>query len=154
MSAYTGLAFIAYWGIVLFGYDTGIAGGVVSSSYFQGAFGVAKGDVDDVSSNVVSVLQAGAFFGALGSAPISARIGRRYTIMLFTIFFAIGAVSPFFLFLWRQNNLKVLNKLVDLDYSRWWFSWSWLHLRWSCCQRSRHRWHLSRISRLRFRMLP
>ena len=27
--------------------------------------------VDNVSGNVVSVLQAGAFFGALGSAPIS-----------------------------------------------------------------------------------
>jgi hypothetical protein len=29
--------------------------------------------INDVSSNVVSVLQAGAFFGALGSAPISGK---------------------------------------------------------------------------------
>lgn len=90
---FAGLAFIAYWGIVLFGYDTyvlgvsvisldlpfisGIAGGVVSQANFQKHFGMwpngveNKAQVTAVSSNVVSVLQAGAFFGALGSAPIS-----------------------------------------------------------------------------------
>ncbi|KZP08180.1 general substrate transporter [Athelia psychrophila] len=93
------LAVIAYWGIILFGYDTGIAGGVVSQAYFQSHFGLigANGKanaklVADVSSNVVSVLQAGAFFGALGSAPISARLGRRWTLMGFALVFAIGAV--------------------------------------------------------------
>jgi hypothetical protein len=91
------LAFIAYWGIFLFGYDTcvcrlptlswsgnslsitsGVAGGVVQSKYFQIKFGVrpAEGPVnqsriDNVSANVVSALQGGAFFGALSSAPVS-----------------------------------------------------------------------------------
>lgn len=98
ISTRTGLAFVAYWGIVLFGYDTcvpaftqrafprlthtsarGIAGGVVSQIYFETHFGImADGKVNKaqdvtVSSNVVSVLQAGAFFGALGSAPLSGR---------------------------------------------------------------------------------
>lgn len=57
---------------------SGVAGGVVQSKYFQIKFGVrpASGPadqnrIDDVSSNVVSVLQAGAFFGALSSAPVS-----------------------------------------------------------------------------------
>ncbi|KAG6828154.1 hypothetical protein H0H92_009005 [Tricholoma furcatifolium] len=93
------LAFIAYWGIVLFGYDTGIAGGVVSQKYFMQEFGLYNADgkenttkVNDVSSNVVSVLQAGAFFGALGSAPISARLGRRWTLVAFTLIFSIGAI--------------------------------------------------------------
>ncbi|KAI0058149.1 general substrate transporter [Artomyces pyxidatus] len=93
------LAFIAYWGIFLFGYDTGIAGGVVNSKYFQTQFGIipAVGKpnqhrIDDVSSNVVSVLQAGAFFGALGSAPVSAWIGRRWTLQGYTLIFAVGAV--------------------------------------------------------------
>ena len=31
----------------------------------------AQKRIDEVSSNVVAVLQAGAFFGALGSAPVS-----------------------------------------------------------------------------------
>ena len=58
----------------------GIAGGVVSQPYFEEHFGIINpsGSVNKskdvtISSNVVSVLQAGAFFGALGSAPISGR---------------------------------------------------------------------------------
>ena len=94
-----GLAFVAYWGIILFGYDTGIAGGIVTSSYFQQEFGfIVNGSkeqhrIDSLTSNVVSVLQAGAFFGALGSAPISSRIGRRWTLFFFTLIFVVGAVS-------------------------------------------------------------
>lgn len=55
-----------------------ISGGVVSSKYFLESFGLLNSDgttdtskSNAVSSNVVSVLQAGAFFGALGSSPIS-----------------------------------------------------------------------------------
>ncbi|EIW52197.1 general substrate transporter [Trametes versicolor FP-101664 SS1] len=93
------LAFIVYWGIVLFGYDTGIGGGVVSQDYFKTHFGLVNADgspntkkANDVSSNVVSVLQAGAFFGALGSAPISAALGRKWSLFSFTVIFAVGAV--------------------------------------------------------------
>ncbi|KAI6026094.1 general substrate transporter [Pisolithus marmoratus] len=93
------LAFVVYWGIFLFGYDSGIAGGVVSQPYFETHFGLVgpDGTVDkvkdtQVSSNVVSVLQAGAFFGALGSAPVSAWLGRRWTLVAFTAVFSIGAV--------------------------------------------------------------
>ncbi|CAA7266663.1 unnamed protein product [Cyclocybe aegerita] len=93
------MAFVVYWGIVLFGYDTGIGGGVVSATYFLEHFGLLNADgtknqkkVDAVSSNVVSVLQAGAFFGALGSAPLSAKIGRKYTLFIFSMVFCVGAV--------------------------------------------------------------
>lgn len=111
-----GLAFVVYWGIVLFGYDTyvvlsvssaifsrltpsnsGIGGGVVAQDYFQQHFGFYKNaaKANDISSNVVSVLQAGAFFGALGSAPISSYLGRRWTLFGFSLLFAIGAVRAF-----------------------------------------------------------
>ena len=57
---------------------SGVGGGVVAQDYFKSHFGItdANGHTDpkksdNVSSNVVSVLQAGAFFGALGSAPLS-----------------------------------------------------------------------------------
>ncbi|KAL0577238.1 hypothetical protein V5O48_004757 [Marasmius crinis-equi] len=88
------LAFVVYWGIILFGYDTGIAGGVVKNTYFQQHFGIAGNQkhIDDVSAIVVSVLQAGAFVGALASAPISARIGRKWTLISFSSIFAVGAV--------------------------------------------------------------
>jgi len=88
------LAFVVYWGIVLFGYDTGIGGGVVGNKFFQSHFGTAGSQkkIDEVSANVVSVLQAGAFFGALGSAPISSKIGRKWTLETFTIIFSVGAI--------------------------------------------------------------
>ncbi|TFK19869.1 sugar transporter [Coprinopsis marcescibilis] len=92
------LAFIVYWGILLFGYDTGIGGGVVSAPYFLESFGLIENGVkdvkrsDEVSGNVVAVLQAGAFFGALSSAPVSSRIGRKYTLFVFTLIFTIGAI--------------------------------------------------------------
>ncbi|KAF5380802.1 hypothetical protein D9757_007127 [Collybiopsis confluens] len=93
------LAFIVYWGIVLFGYDTGIAGGVVGNIFFQKTFGIAdsSGKInvkknDEVSSNVVSVLQAGAFFGALISAPVSAKFGRKWPLFLYALIFVVGAI--------------------------------------------------------------
>ncbi|OAX37644.1 general substrate transporter [Rhizopogon vinicolor AM-OR11-026] len=93
------LAFVVYWGVFLFGYDAGIAGGVVFQPYFEGSFGLinADGTVNKskdtmISSNVVSVLQAGAFFGALASAPLSDWIGRRRTLFGFNIIFFIGAI--------------------------------------------------------------
>ncbi|KAH8091808.1 general substrate transporter [Cristinia sonorae] len=93
------LAFIVYWGIMLFGYDTGVGGGVVSQKYFQSHFGLVNLDgsvntkkSNDISANVVSVLQAGAFFGALGSAPISSAVGRKWTLFGFTVFFTVGAI--------------------------------------------------------------
>jgi hypothetical protein len=59
---------------------SGVAGGVVQSEYFQIKFGIRPAEgpaeqsrIDNVSANVVSVLQGGAFFGALGSAPVSGR---------------------------------------------------------------------------------
>ncbi|KZT29991.1 general substrate transporter [Neolentinus lepideus HHB14362 ss-1] len=93
------LAFVAYWGIVLFGYDTGVGGGVVSQNYFLEQFGAlaSNGKIDpkkkdDISSNVVAVLQAGAFFGALSSAPMSARYGRKYPLIAYTLIFVVGAI--------------------------------------------------------------
>ncbi|KAF9033568.1 general substrate transporter [Panaeolus papilionaceus] len=93
------LAFVVYWGIVLFGYDTGVGGGVVGNVHFGQAFGIIdpsgvknQHKSDTISSNVVSVLQAGAFFGALGSAPMSSRIGRRYTLFTFSLIFCVGAI--------------------------------------------------------------
>lgn len=75
------------------------SGGVVSAPYFLEHFGLINADgskntptINAVSSNVVSVLQAGAFFGALGSAPLSAKIGRKYTLFGFSMIFCIGAI--------------------------------------------------------------
>ncbi|KAI0031293.1 general substrate transporter [Vararia minispora EC-137] len=86
------LAFIVYWGIVLFGYDTGVAGSVIAQPYFKQQFGIVGSRANDLSQNIVSVLQAGAFFGALSSPPVSAWIGRRYTLMIYILIFTLGAI--------------------------------------------------------------
>lgn len=85
---------------------SGVAGGIVAQPFFQQHFGLLGADgkpissrTDSVSSNVVSVLQAGAFFGALGSVPLSDKIGRKWTLLVFSLVFAVGAVSAFLEFL-------------------------------------------------------
>jgi hypothetical protein len=44
-----------------------------------------------ISSNVVSLLTAGCFFGAIAAAICNERFGRRYSLMFFTVIFLIGA---------------------------------------------------------------
>ncbi|OCK99696.1 quinate permease [Cenococcum geophilum 1.58] len=44
-----------------------------------------------VSSNVVSLLTAGCFFGAIAAAFLNERFGRRYSLMFFAVIFLIGA---------------------------------------------------------------
>ncbi|KZT57589.1 general substrate transporter [Calocera cornea HHB12733] len=86
------LACIAYLGIVVFGYDTGIAGGVVNNAFFQHEFGLVGNNITNLSSNVVSVLQAGAFFGALGSAPVTIWLGRKWSLIMWSAIFCLGAI--------------------------------------------------------------
>ncbi|KAF9652810.1 general substrate transporter [Thelephora ganbajun] len=92
------LGFVTYWGIVLFGYDTGIGGGIIAQDLFMQKYGLKNPDGttnksrrDHISAVVVSVLQAGAFFGALASAPVSARLGRKRTLLAFCTVFSVGA---------------------------------------------------------------
>lgn len=89
------VASVAYCGIILFGYDTGVAGGIVTQKAFKDNFGLTNATtshVNAVSSNVVSVLQGGAFFGALGSIPLSSAIGRRFSLMIYALIFCVGAI--------------------------------------------------------------
>ncbi|KAF7540261.1 hypothetical protein G7054_g1430 [Neopestalotiopsis clavispora] len=67
---------VAYMGALLFGFDTGVMGSV-KNAY--------------VSSNVVSLLTAGAFFGAIIAAIVNDIIGRRSTLFAFAAVFMIGA---------------------------------------------------------------
>ncbi|KAI0064835.1 general substrate transporter [Artomyces pyxidatus] len=92
------LACVVYWGVFLIGYDSGIAGGVISSIYFQTEFDIIpvsgipdQRHIDSVSSNIVSALQCGAVLGALTSAPVSAQMGRRYTLLAYICISLLGA---------------------------------------------------------------
>jgi MFS family permease len=57
-----------------------------------GSSGFASAKNVYISSNVVSLLTAGCFFGAIAAAFLNERFGRRYSLMFFTVIFLIGAV--------------------------------------------------------------
>jgi len=79
-------------GSFLFSYDTGIIGGILTLKAFENDFGYSKANATKVNSNAVSVLQAGAFFGCIFIWPITARFGRRWSIILSSFIFCIGAI--------------------------------------------------------------
>lgn len=80
------------------GFDTGVMGSVLALSSFKTDFGLPLGGTGfastknaKVSSNVVSLLTAGCFFGAIAAAFLNDRFGRRYSLMFFSVIFLIGA---------------------------------------------------------------
>lgn len=56
-----------------------------------GASGFDSSTNAQVSSNVVSLLTAGCFFGSIFAAYINDRLGRRYSLMIFSLVFLVGA---------------------------------------------------------------
>ena len=52
----------------------------------------SKATKDAFSANVVSLLQAGCFFGSLAAAPIGDRLGRRIALGLGAIAFLVGSI--------------------------------------------------------------
>ncbi|KAF2019766.1 MFS quinate transporter-like protein QutD [Aaosphaeria arxii CBS 175.79] len=88
------LTAVASFGGMLFGWDTGLIGGVLTMKAFQHSFNLDK-DSDDFSNlqgNIVSVLQAGCFFGALSSFYISDKFGRKRALIIADIIFIIGSI--------------------------------------------------------------
>jgi hypothetical protein len=113
----------------------------VAQNLFATTFGLENADGsintskrDTISSNVVSVLQAGAFFGALGSAPITctcsgsslfnllmpqtARFGRKFTLIGFSLVFSVGAVSVLAICAVTHGDLSFFPHLGPTDCAR------------------------------------
>ncbi|KAF8553903.1 general substrate transporter [Imleria badia] len=89
------LAFSATTGYVCFGWDIGLIGGVLALPSFQQYFGLDKESAAaraTLSGNVVSVLQAGGFFGAIISTWFANRYGRKPSMLASAIIFLIGSV--------------------------------------------------------------
>ena len=92
--------FVAFGG-VLYGYDTGTIGGILTMPYWINQFAthehVVKGVntkyiTEDQSSEIVSILSAGTFFGALTASPAADYLGRRMGLILSTIVFTFGVI--------------------------------------------------------------
>lgn len=81
-------------GAMLFGFDTGVAGGVVALGSFKAEFGLtaSKSDSANASSNVVALLNLGAFLGALAPPLVSRFVGRRTLIACAGLLFLLGGI--------------------------------------------------------------
>ncbi|PYY36394.1 sugar porter family MFS transporter [Curtobacterium sp. MCBD17_030] len=88
----TRVAFIAALGGLLYGYDTGVISGTLIEIGKEFSIGSA------VKEFITASILVGAILGAFLTGPVSARIGRRRTILLIAAVFILGvlfaAVSP------------------------------------------------------------
>lgn len=76
----------------LFGYDSGIVGGVLTLPSFTNDFPDAKLNPKLTSSLIVSLQQLGAFVACFPAWPITNRYGRSRTLMIASAVFIVGAV--------------------------------------------------------------
>ncbi|KAN0098412.1 putative glucose transporter rco-3 [Hyaloscypha variabilis] len=90
--------FVSFGGI-LFGYDTGTISGILAMRYWKDHF--STGYIDSTGqlnvspsqqSLIVSILSAGTFLGALGSAPLADRLGRRWALICDSVVFIFGVI--------------------------------------------------------------
>lgn len=88
------LTCVAAFGGMLFGWDTGLIGGVLTMSSFQNSFALDPDspEYSNLSGNIVSVLQAGCFFGAMSSFYVSDTWGRKTALVVADLVFLVGSV--------------------------------------------------------------
>ncbi|PHH56245.1 Quinate permease [Ceratocystis fimbriata CBS 114723] len=87
-------ASIASFASCTIGYDSAFIGGTIALQSFIDEFGFASmtsGHRANIQSNIVSIYQAGAFFGSLGAYCSSYYLGRRKSLLLFSLIFILGA---------------------------------------------------------------
>ncbi|KAI9653847.1 MAG: hypothetical protein M1821_006878 [Bathelium mastoideum] len=105
MKAGTTLGLIRVWwlafivnlgGGFLFGYDSGIVGGVLTFTSYEKDFRYASyghgGSSTRVSSLAVSLQQLGGFVGCFLVWPMTDALGRRKSLMISSVTFCIGAI--------------------------------------------------------------
>ncbi|KAJ7498073.1 general substrate transporter [Mycena galericulata] len=87
-------AIIATWAAVMIGYDSAFIGTSISLASFESEFGLrtkTTEEFDFISANIVSVFQAGCFFGAFFGYLIGYFLGRKYGLLLSSAIFILGA---------------------------------------------------------------
>src|SRR4051812_9943466 len=73
--------------------------GIIAMKWWREQFSTgytnSEGALDispDQSAQIVSILSAGTFFGALGAAPFADHLGRRMSLIIAVIVFTIGVI--------------------------------------------------------------
>ncbi|KFY10736.1 hypothetical protein V492_04876 [Pseudogymnoascus sp. VKM F-4246] len=85
----------ASFGALLFGMDSGTIGGVLKMETFSVKYGIQDLDpkaAANLSSNIVSTLQAGCFAGSLIGSYVADRIGRKPGQLLCAVIALIGCI--------------------------------------------------------------
>ncbi|KAI0034739.1 general substrate transporter [Vararia minispora EC-137] len=85
----------ACMGSIFYGWDIGLIGGVITIDSYKTYFGVKQMNSSqqaNFNGNVVSILQGGAFFGALSTFYLSSAFGRKSTLLGSGIVYVIGSV--------------------------------------------------------------
>jgi sugar porter (SP) family MFS transporter len=86
------LTIVASLGGLLFGFDTGVVGGIVAMQTFKDDYGLTPENESAIQGNCVALLQAGCFFGVITMAFITDKLGRKKAIIGASIIFCIGGV--------------------------------------------------------------
>ena len=81
-------------------YDTGTIGGILAMPYWDRTFSTGYKDpkthlpaiTSSQSSEIVSILSAGTFFGSLGAAPLGDFAGRRMGLIVSCFIFTFGVI--------------------------------------------------------------
>jgi MFS family permease len=79
----------------MYGYDSAFIGGTLNLPSFQATFGLERATKQakaNLSSNIVSTFQAGAFFGSATGFFLAEKYGRKPVIMGSAVIFTIGAI--------------------------------------------------------------
>ncbi|KAH0282129.1 quinate permease [Aureobasidium namibiae CBS 147.97] len=87
-------AAVASFASCMIGYDSAFIGTTLALPSFSHEFGWNKrptADVTFIKENIVSVYQAGAFFGALGAYISAHYLGRQKSLWVYVVVFMVGA---------------------------------------------------------------
>ncbi|KAF5868277.1 putative mfs quinate transporter protein [Botrytis fragariae] len=87
-------ATVAAFCAVMIGYDSAFIGGTIALSSFKSEFNWSQYSADEallISENIVSLYQAGAFFGALFAYAAGHYLGRKMGLQVFSGIFVVGA---------------------------------------------------------------
>ncbi len=79
--------------MLLFGYDQGVFGSILTLPNFEQSFGLQ--DNETLKGVVVGSYDLGCLVGALATGPIGGRIGRKRSVLLGTTVMMIGAFLQF-----------------------------------------------------------
>lgn len=80
----------------MFGYDSAFIGSTLTLASFKSDFGLSGDATTALSSNITSIFQAGAFFGAIVGFIIAEKWGRKPNLIVSCLIFLLGALLQTF----------------------------------------------------------